>query len=51
MTLFVIDASVAAKWFLPPAGEPLADEALQSMSLPWACCLPLLARCLRSVLY
>jgi predicted nucleic acid-binding protein len=27
MTLFVIDASVAAKWFLPPSGEPLAEEA------------------------
>ncbi len=24
----VLDASVAAKWFLPRAGEPLADEAL-----------------------
>jgi predicted nucleic acid-binding protein len=29
MTQFIIDASVAAKWFLPPSGEPLADEALQ----------------------
>lgn len=27
MSLFVVDASVAAKWFLPPSGEPLADEA------------------------
>ena len=27
MTPFVIDASVAVKWFLPPSGEPLADEA------------------------
>ena len=27
MSLFVIDASVAAKWFLPPSSEPLADEA------------------------
>jgi predicted nucleic acid-binding protein len=27
MTRFVIDASVAAKWFLPPSGEPLAEEA------------------------
>jgi predicted nucleic acid-binding protein len=26
---FVIDASVAAKWFLPAAGETLTDEALQ----------------------
>jgi predicted nucleic acid-binding protein len=25
----VIDASVAAKWFLPAAGEPLAQEALE----------------------
>ena len=25
----MIDASVAAKWFLPAAGEPLAAEALQ----------------------
>jgi predicted nucleic acid-binding protein len=24
----VLDASVAAKWFLPRAGEPLAEEAL-----------------------
>jgi predicted nucleic acid-binding protein len=24
----VLDASVAAKWFLPRSGEPLADEAL-----------------------
>jgi predicted nucleic acid-binding protein len=24
----VLDASVAVKWFLPRAGEPLADEAL-----------------------
>ena len=28
MTLLVLDASVAAKWFLPRAGEPLAEEAL-----------------------
>jgi predicted nucleic acid-binding protein len=27
MSVFVIDASVAAKWFLPPSGEPLAEEA------------------------
>ena len=32
MTQFVIDASVAAKWFLPPAGEPLADEALRLLA-------------------
>ena len=29
MTTYVIDASVAAKWFLPSAGEPLAQEALR----------------------
>ncbi len=29
MSLFVIDASVAAKWFLPAVGETLTDEALQ----------------------
>jgi predicted nucleic acid-binding protein len=28
MTPFVLDASVAAKWLLPSAGEPLAAEAL-----------------------
>ena len=28
MSTLVIDASVAAKWFLPPASEPLRDEAL-----------------------
>ena len=28
MSLLVLDASVAAKWFLPRAGEPLAEEAL-----------------------
>ena len=28
MNRFVVDASVAAKWFLPARGEPLADEAL-----------------------
>ena len=27
MQLLVLDASVAAKWFLPRAGEPLAQEA------------------------
>jgi predicted nucleic acid-binding protein len=27
MTQFVIDASVATKWFLPRSGEPLAEEA------------------------
>jgi len=29
VSLFVIDASVAAKWFLPAAAEPLSDEALE----------------------
>ncbi len=29
MSLLVIDASVAAKWFLPATGETLGDEALQ----------------------
>ena len=29
MTTLVLDASVAAKWFLPPAGETLTEEALQ----------------------
>ena len=29
MIRFVIDASVAAKWFLPPSGEPLAAEAMR----------------------
>lgn len=28
MSLFVIDASVAAKWILPARGEPLSIEAL-----------------------
>ncbi len=28
MNPLVLDASVAVKWFLPRAGEPLADEAL-----------------------
>ena len=32
MTLYVIDASVAAKWFLPPSGEPLAEEALRLLA-------------------
>jgi predicted nucleic acid-binding protein len=27
LTSYVLDASVAAKWFLPAAGEPLSDEA------------------------
>ncbi len=29
MKTCVLDASVAAKWFLPATGEPLAQEALQ----------------------
>ncbi len=29
MSTLVLDASVAAKWFLPAAGETLAEEALQ----------------------
>jgi len=28
LSLLVLDASVAAKWFLPRTGEPLAEEAL-----------------------
>jgi predicted nucleic acid-binding protein len=28
VTRFVLDASVAAKWYLPAAGEPFAEEAL-----------------------
>jgi predicted nucleic acid-binding protein len=28
VSLLVVDASVAAKWFLPAAGETLTDEAL-----------------------
>ncbi len=32
MTQFVIDASVAVKWFLPASGEPLADEALRLLA-------------------
>lgn len=29
MTAYVLDASVAAKWFLPPVRETLTSEALQ----------------------
>ena len=29
MSLFVVDASVAAKWFLPAEGETLTHEALE----------------------
>ena len=29
MILYVLDASVAAKWFLSPKYEPLTDEALE----------------------
>jgi predicted nucleic acid-binding protein len=28
MKRFVLDASVAAKWFLPASGEPLSEQAL-----------------------
>jgi predicted nucleic acid-binding protein len=28
LSLLILDASVAAKWFLPGAGEPLANEAV-----------------------
>ena len=28
MSLLILDASVAAKWFLPRSGEPLAEEAM-----------------------
>lgn len=28
MSLLILDVSVAAKWFLPRAGEPLVEEAL-----------------------
>lgn len=28
MSAYVLDASVAAKWFLPSSGEPLAEEAV-----------------------
>lgn len=27
MSLFVVDASVAVKWFLPSAGEPFSEQA------------------------
>jgi predicted nucleic acid-binding protein len=29
VSLFVVDANVAAKWFLPPTREPLVEEALE----------------------
>ncbi len=29
MTSYVLDASVAAKWFLPAASEPLSSEAMR----------------------
>ena len=60
MTVFVIDASVAAKWFLPPSGEPLAEEAFQLLAgyaegrfrfavpdLFWAECANILWRAVR----
>ncbi|HEV2381542.1 MAG TPA: type II toxin-antitoxin system VapC family toxin [Terriglobia bacterium] len=33
MSRFVLDASVAVKWFLPPATEPLAKEAWRFFAL------------------
>jgi predicted nucleic acid-binding protein len=33
VSLFVLDASVAVKWFLPPGGEPLVKEAWRFLSL------------------
>jgi predicted nucleic acid-binding protein len=33
VSFFVIDASVAVKWFLPPAGEPLVKEAWRFLAL------------------
>jgi predicted nucleic acid-binding protein len=32
VSLFVLDASVAAKWFLPAEGETLTEEALELLS-------------------
>ena len=32
MTAYVLDASVAAKWFLPAKNEPLANEAMALLS-------------------
>lgn len=32
MTTFVLDVSVAAKWVLPPAGEPLVEEAIELLA-------------------
>ena len=32
MNTLVVDASVAAKWFLPASGETLTDEALEVLS-------------------
>jgi len=32
VTAYVLDASVAAKWFLPAAGEPLAEDALRILA-------------------
>lgn len=32
MTAYVLDASVAAKWFLPGPEEPLASEAMQVLA-------------------
>ena len=32
MIAYILDTSVAAKWFLPPAGEPLAEESFRILS-------------------
>ena len=32
MNAYVLDASVAAKWFLPPAGETYVEEALEVLA-------------------
>jgi len=32
VSLFVVDASVAAKWCLPPTGEPLSTQALRLLA-------------------
>ena len=32
MSVIVVDGSVAAKWFLPPSGEPLSAEARRLLS-------------------
>lgn len=32
MSAYILEASVAAKWFLPPNSEPLAEESLRILS-------------------